>query len=75
MDPRVYNGGMFLGLNGVCVKSHGGMDEIGIASAIKVVADMVSSGFNARVAQEIQQVMSQESFITPSVVPDAVKAS
>ena len=75
MDPRVYNGGMFLGLNGVCVKSHGGMDEIGIASAIKVAADMVSSGFNARVAQEIQQVMSQESFITPSVVPDALKAS
>lgn len=81
MDPRLYNGGMFLGLDGVCVKSHGSMDEVGVANAIKVAADMVASSFNARVAQEIQQVMSQESFITP-VVPsptapaaDALKAS
>lgn len=72
MDPRLYNGGMFLGLNGVCVKSHGSMDEVGIGNAIKVAADMVSSSFNSRVAQEIQQVMSQESFVTPSALPDAV---
>lgn len=75
MDPRLYNGGMFLGLNGICVKSHGSMDEIGVANAIKVAADLVSSGFNARVAQEIQQVMSQESFITPSAPGDVLKAS
>lgn len=81
MDPRLYNGGMFLGLDGVCVKSHGSMDEIGVANAIKVAADMVASSFNARVAQEIQQVLSQESFITPvdlasSAEPsDALKAS
>jgi glycerol-3-phosphate acyltransferase PlsX len=81
MDPRLYNGGMFLGLDGVCVKSHGGMDEVGIANAIKVAADMVSASFNARVAQEIQQVLSQESFITPVEMSspaepsDALKAS
>lgn len=81
MDPRLYNGGMFLGLDGVCVKSHGSMDEIGVASAIKVAADMVASSFNSRVAQEIQQVLSQESFITPSEMTstadtsDALKAS
>lgn len=71
MDPRLYNGGMFLGLNGICVKSHGSMDEVGIGNAIKVAADMVSSSFNSRVAQEIQQVMSQESFVTPTALPDA----
>lgn len=71
MDPRLYNGGMFLGLNGVCVKSHGSMDEVGIGNAIKVAADMVASSFNARVAQEIQQVMSQESFITPAALAPA----
>ncbi len=75
MDPRLYNGGMFLGLNGICVKSHGSMDEVGFASAIKVAADLVASGFNARVAQEIQQVMSQESFITPAAAGDVLKAS
>lgn len=78
LDPRLYNGGMFLGLNGICVKSHGGMDEVGIANALRVAADLVTAGFNIRVAQEIQQVMSQESFITPAVdeVPiEELKAS
>ncbi len=65
MDPRLYNGGMFLGLNGVCVKSHGGMDSIGFANAIKVAADLAINRFNTRVAEEIQQVMDQESFIVP----------
>lgn len=65
MDPRLYNGGMFLGLDGICVKSHGGMDAIGFANAIKVAADLSTNGFNKRVAEEIQQVMSQESFIVP----------
>ena len=65
MDPRLYNGGMFLGLTGICVKSHGSMDSIGFANAIKVAADLATNKFNDRVAAEIQQVMSQESFIAP----------
>lgn len=64
MDPRYFNGGMFLGLDGICVKSHGGMDEIGFANAIKVAANLVEHGFNKRVAIEIEQLMSQESFIS-----------
>ena len=35
-DPRRYNGAMFLGLQGVCVKSHGGTDAVGFANAIGV---------------------------------------
>lgn len=66
VDPRLYNGGMFLGLNGICVKSHGGTDHIGFANAILVAADLVKNGFNQKVAAEIQSVMSQESFITPT---------
>ncbi len=62
MDPRQYNGGMFLGLNGICVKSHGGMDAVGFSNAIKVAADLATNKFNKRVAEEIQQVMGQESF-------------
>lgn len=72
LDPRHYNGGMFLGLSGICVKSHGGMDAVGFANAVKVAADLSTNKFNNRVAEEIQQVMSQESFIAP---PTDLKAS
>jgi glycerol-3-phosphate acyltransferase PlsX len=41
MDPRKVNGGVFLGLDGVVVKSHGGTDSLGFASAIDVAYDMV----------------------------------
>jgi phosphate acyltransferase len=41
MDPRRVNGGVFLGLNGVVVKSHGGTDALGFASAIDVAYEMV----------------------------------
>tara|TARA_B110000483_G_scaffold40305_1_gene49970 strand:- start:1754 stop:2782 length:1029 start_codon:yes stop_codon:yes gene_type:complete len=35
MDPRELNGGVFLGLNGLVVKSHGGTDAIGFSKAIE----------------------------------------
>ena len=41
LDPRKSNGGVFLGLNGIVIKSHGGTDEVGFASAIDVGYDMV----------------------------------
>lgn len=44
LDPRSYNGGVFLGLNGICVKSHGGTDALGFANAVAVAIDMVSEG-------------------------------
>ena len=40
MDPRKVNGGVFLGLEGVVVKSHGGTDALGFAAAIDVARDM-----------------------------------
>ncbi len=52
-DPRRYNGAMFLGLNGVVVKSHGGTDAVGFANAIGVAADMIGSDINARIGREI----------------------
>jgi glycerol-3-phosphate acyltransferase PlsX len=53
VDPRRYNGAMFLGLQGVCVKSHGGTDAEGFANAIGVAYDLVARGFNQRIAQEV----------------------
>lgn len=59
LDPSRYNGGMFLGLDGVAVKSHGGSNIDGTENAILVAANLVHNGFNKRVAAEIQQVMAQ----------------
>jgi glycerol-3-phosphate acyltransferase PlsX len=64
IDPRYYNGGIFMGLDGICIKSHGGADEIGFANAIKVAASLVEQGFNQRVGSELEHLMSQESFIS-----------
>ncbi len=41
MDPRKANGGVFLGLNGVVIKSHGGTDPEGFAAAVDMGYDMV----------------------------------
>ncbi len=40
MDPRTVNGGVFLGLNGVVIKSHGGTDEVGFNSALGLAYEM-----------------------------------
>ncbi|MFN3076388.1 MAG: phosphate acyltransferase, partial [Alphaproteobacteria bacterium] len=53
-DPRRYNGAMFLGLNGICVKSHGGTDALGFSNAIGVAVELVQHGFNDRIKQELE---------------------
>ncbi len=45
MDPRKYNGAVFLGLNGIVVKSHGGTDSFGFSNAIGVAYDMARYNF------------------------------
>jgi glycerol-3-phosphate acyltransferase PlsX len=55
IDPRRVNGGVFLGLNGTVVKSHGGADATGVAAAIKLAARLAASGFNQRLAARISQ--------------------
>jgi len=63
MDPRAHNGGIFLGLNGICVKSHGGMDEFGFSRAILVAARLIEKGYNDLVAAEINRLLSQDTFV------------
>ncbi|HEX6611772.1 MAG TPA: phosphate acyltransferase PlsX [Hyphomicrobiaceae bacterium] len=53
MDPRHSNGAPFLGLNGIAIKSHGGTDAIGFASAIDVGYQMAESGLVARLASDL----------------------
>lgn len=49
IDPRHHNGGVFVGLNGICVKSHGGMDDVGFATAIGLAVDMVADDLIGRI--------------------------
>ncbi len=53
IDPRRVNGGVFLGLNGTVVKSHGSADETGIAAAIKLAYTLAHNGFSERVAARV----------------------
>ena len=55
MDPRKHNGGVFLGLNGVVVKSHGGTDALGFATAIDVAIDMARNELVAKIAHDIAE--------------------
>lgn len=52
VDPRQHDGAMFLGLNGVCVKSHGGTDAVGFASAIRVAIELITDGVIAGIKQD-----------------------
>ncbi|MDZ4789769.1 MAG: phosphate acyltransferase PlsX [Hyphomicrobiales bacterium] len=54
MDPSQMNGGMFLGLNGIVIKSHGGADAVGIASAIDLAYDMAASKLVESIAKDVQ---------------------
>ncbi len=56
MDPRNTNGGVFLGLNGVVVKSHGGTDDVGFARAIHVAASMGESNFRQEVEENLRRL-------------------
>jgi len=54
MDPRSVNGGVFLGLNGIAVKSHGGTDAKGFASAIDLGVDMARDDLIAKIAEDLE---------------------
>lgn len=53
VDPRGYNGAMFLGLNGIAVKSHGGTDALGFANAIGVAVDMHRHGIIEKIRSDL----------------------
>ncbi|MHA1108913.1 MAG: phosphate acyltransferase PlsX, partial [Alphaproteobacteria bacterium] len=56
IDPRRANGGVFLGLNGAVVKSHGSADAIGCASAIELAAKMAETDFPRLVAAQLAKL-------------------
>jgi glycerol-3-phosphate acyltransferase PlsX len=56
VDPRRYNGGVFLGLDGVCVKSHGGTDALGFAYAIGVAVDLVRYEYRNKLVEGLAKL-------------------
>lgn len=55
MDPSNVNGGVLLGLNGVVVKSHGGTDAEGYATAVNLAADLAASRYMEEVASGLSR--------------------
>ncbi len=53
MDPRSVNGGVFLGLDGVVIKSHGSADPVGYAGAIEIGYDMVRHELLAKIRDSL----------------------
>lgn len=53
MDPRNVNGGVFLGLQGIVIKSHGGTDADGFASAVALAHDMARHDLLARIGTSL----------------------
>ena len=60
IDPRRVNGGVFLGLNGTVVKSHGGADATGVSAAIKLAAQLAENGFNDKLAARVAAALPSE---------------
>jgi glycerol-3-phosphate acyltransferase PlsX len=68
MDPRKMNGGVFVGLNGVVIKSHGGTDAEGFASAIDLGYDVVRYELLAKIGQ----MLGQQGLLTKTPVMEGV---
>ena len=58
IDPRRVNGGVFLGLNGTVVKSHGSADETGVAAALALAVQLSRSGFRDRLAARLASMLA-----------------
>jgi len=60
MDPRKANGGVFLGLNGIVIKSHGGTDAEGFAAAVDLGYDMVRHSLLDKIKQTLDHYVRSE---------------
>jgi phosphate acyltransferase len=68
LDPRRYNGAVFLGLGGIAVKSHGSADAFGFANAIGVAVDMAVNGFLEKIRVELTRLYDAHSTPQPAAL-------
>lgn len=69
LDPSRYNGGALLGLNGLVVKSHGGTDAVGFASAISLAADLAMGGLANRIVEDLA-ILERQAKADPATLGD-----
>ncbi|MBL4619936.1 MAG: phosphate acyltransferase, partial [Marinicaulis sp.] len=60
IDPSSVNGGFFLGVNGIVVKSHGGANARGVASAVDMAASLARKPFRDEVAETVKSVRRRQ---------------
>jgi len=60
IDPRRVNGGVFLGLNGIVIKSHGGTDKIGYANALNIAIGLAESDFLEDIGREVEALHDED---------------
>lgn len=53
MDPRAYNGAMFVGLKGISVKSHGGADAYAFSCAVESAIRMARNDLCSKIREEL----------------------
>jgi phosphate acyltransferase len=68
VDPRRYNGAIFLGLNGIVVKSHGSADALGFANAIGVAVDMMTNGFLDKIRSDLARLKQASAALQPAAL-------
>jgi glycerol-3-phosphate acyltransferase PlsX len=56
LDPNNHNGAVFLGLNGLVVKSHGSATDKGVANAIRVAARMVREDLTRKIVEDMENI-------------------
>jgi phosphate acyltransferase len=56
LDPNNHNGAVFLGLNGIVVKSHGNANEKGVANAIRVAGRLVREDLTRKIAEDLANI-------------------
>lgn len=61
LDPSKVNGGVFLGLNGIVIKSHGGANAEGFAAAIDVGYDMARNGLTQKIENDLKKYHARHS--------------
>ena len=59
LDPNNHNGAVFLGLNGLVVKSHGSATDKGVANAIRVAARMVREDITRKITEDLANVSAR----------------
>ena len=69
LDPRLYNGAMFVGLNGLSVKSHGGTDAFGYSVAVNNAIKMVRQDFVGTIRSELEHIDLDE--LSQEIIYDA----